>query len=154
MNAEELIRDSLQELGVQAAEQPITSSHIQTGIRYINRLMSGVDYLGLGFTEISSASDEINIPPYAEEWLVFKLAIRMAPQFPPTDQLQMIIMNERDAWTNLLSQHQDLPAARIGSTVPVGAGNYDSVWGSNFYPGDENCMLDESGNYILVESNN
>lgn len=153
MKAEELIRDSLQEIGVQAAEQPIRPDVMQTGIRYLNRLMYGVDYLGLGYTVVDSASDEVTIPPYAEEWAVFKLAIRLAPQFPPTDQLQAIMLNEREAWTNLLAQHQEAPVTKFTGTVPVGSGNQD-MWWPVFYPEDESNILTESGDNILLESDN
>lgn len=153
MKAEELIRDSLQEIGVQAAEQPITSDVMQTGIRYLNRLMYSVDYLGLGYTVVSSSSDEVTIPPYAEEWAVFKLATRLASQFPPTDQLQVVMMNERDAWANLLSQHQESPVTKFTGTVPVGSGNQD-MWDPVFYSEDESNILTESGDNILLESNN
>lgn len=152
MKAEDLIRDALQELGVQSAEQPISGDEMQTGIRYLNRLMNGVDYLGLGFTVVDSASDEITIPSYAQEWAVFKLATRLASQFPPTDQIQIITANEREAWTNLLSQHQVIPVMEYPDTLPIGSGNtcggvYDPV----FYPPNDADILTEDGDNILQE---
>lgn len=152
MKAEDLIRDALQELGAQSAEQPISGDEMATGIRYLNRLMRGVDYLGLGYTIVDSGSDEVTIPAYAEEWAVFKLATRLASQFPPTDQIQIIAANEREAWTNLLSQRQELPTTSYINTLPIGSGNtcggvYDPV----FYPPNDNDILTEDGDHILQE---
>lgn len=152
MKAEELIRDALQELGVQAAEQPIDGDEMQTGIRYLNRMMRGVDYLGLGFSIITSGSQEVTIPAYAEEWAVFKLATRLASQFPPTDQIMIIAENEREAWVNLLKQHQVLPTTQYSPTMPVGSGNNDGgVYDDVFYPANDADILTEDGDHILQE---
>jgi hypothetical protein len=151
MKAEELIRDALQELGQQAAEQPVQADEMQTGIRYLNRLMRGVDYLGLGFTVITSGSQEVSIPAYAEEWAVFKLAIRMASQFPPTDQIQIISANERQAWSNLLIQHLEIPQMRFDDRMPIGSGNEDGVYSDRFYPTNGSSILTEGGDHILLE---
>lgn len=155
MKAEDLIRDALQELGRQAAEQPVNPDDMATGIRYANRMFRGVDYLGLGFTVITSASQTVTIPPYSEEWAVFKLATRLAAQYPPTDQVQIIAANEREAWVNLLKQHQELPTTSFPCTLPVGSGNEGcGIYGNRFYPCDDNHILTEDGDHILQESGN
>jgi len=151
MTAEELIRDALQELGQQAAEQPVQADELQTGIRYLNRLMRGYDWLGLGYTVITSGSQSVTIPTYAEEWAVFKLALRLAPQFPPTDQLSVISANEKQAWTNLLQQHQTLPEMSFDDRMPIGSGNEDGSYSEKFYPPNENSILTEGGDNILLE---
>lgn len=152
MKAEELARDALQELGIQAAEQAIQADEMQTAIRYMNRLARGVDYLGLGWTTITSGSETITIPAYAEEWFVFKLALRMAAQFPPTDQIMIIDANEKEAWSNLLLQHQSVDEYSYPATLPTGSGNYDSgCYDTTFYPETEDNILQENGNNILTE---
>lgn len=152
MKAEELARDALQELGQQAAEQPVQPDEMQTAIRYMNRLARGVDYLGLGWTTITSGSQTVTIPAYAEEWFVFKLALRMAAQFPPTDQIMSIAANEREAWANLLLQHQSVDVYSYPATLPIGSGNYDNgCYGYTFYPETEDNILQENGNDILTE---
>lgn len=151
MIAEEAIRDALQELGQQAAEQPIQADEMQTGIRYLNRLMRGVDFLGLGYTVITSSSQEVTIPAYAEEWVVFKLALRMASQFPPTDQIQIIAANEKQAWSNLLIQHQTLPEMKYDDRMPIGSGNEDGSYSEKFYPPTDDSILTEGGDHILLE---
>lgn len=152
MKAEDLIRDALQELGRQAAEQPVSGDDMSTGIRYLNRLMRGVDYLGLGYTIITSGSQTVTIPAYAEEWAVFKLATRLSAQYPPTDQIPIIAANEREAWSNLLKQHQELPVMQYPGTLPVGSGNScGDSFDVRFYPEDENSILTEDGDHILLE---
>lgn len=152
MKAEDLVRDALQEIGRQAAEQPVSGDDMATGIRYANRMFRGVDYLGLGFTELTSSSQTVTIPPYAEEWSIFKLATRLASQYPPTDQIQIIAANEREAWTNLLKQHQELPEMVLPGTLPIGSGNEcDSVLSTRFYPEDDGSILTEDGDHILLE---
>jgi len=152
MKAEDLIRDALQEIGRQAAEQPVSGDDMATGIRYLNRMMLGVDYLGLGFTIITSGSQLVTIPTYAEEWATFKLATRLASQYPPTDQIQIIAENERQAWTNLLNQHQTLPVTSYSDTMPTGSGNTDGgVYDDIFYPAADPSILTEDGDHILLE---
>lgn len=152
MIAEELIRDSLQEIGQQAAEQPVQADELQTGIRYTNRIMRGVDYLGLGFTVLTSGSQEVTIPAYAEEWVVYKLAIRLAAQFPTTDQLPVIMQNEKEAWNNLLIQHITIPETSYPDTMPVGSGNQYSIYPDViFYPLPDDAILAEDGGNILLE---
>jgi hypothetical protein len=151
MTAEELIRDTLQEIGQQAAEQPVQPDEMQTGIRYLNRLMRGFEWLGLGYTVITSSSQTVTIPAYAEEWVVFKLALRLASQFPPTDQIQIIATNEKQAWTNLLQHHQALPEMSFDDRMPIGSGNEDGSYSEKFYPPNENSILTEGGDNILLE---
>lgn len=151
MKASEWIRDALQELGVAAAEQPITSDPFQTGVRYANRLMYSFDNLGLGYTVINSANDEVTIPPYAEEWAVTALAVRMSPQFGPAQSFMELKANERTAYLQML-KHIDLDiSACYPSILPVGSGNYCGNNGPTFYPANENVILDEQGNNILLE---
>lgn len=150
MNVEHWIRDALQELQVQAAEQPITNDQMATGIRYANRLMAGVDYLGLGYSVVSSSGDDVTIPPYAEEWAVSALAARMAPQFTPTETLVLVKQNEREAFRNLLLQHQELTPSSYPPTLPLGSGNHNCS-GARYYPGDGNSLTSETGQIIIAE---
>lgn len=151
MNVEELVRDSLQELGVQAAEQPITPDQIQTGIRYINRMMYGVDYLNLGFTTVNDASDEITVPPYCDEWMVKALAVRLSPQFGGTSMLPIIMQDRDQAYSNLLNQAVEVDPSCYPSRLPVGAGNNQDDTNIRFYPGRNRILEKEDGQDILTE---
>jgi hypothetical protein len=151
MKVEDLVRDSLQELGVQAAEQPITSDQIQTGIRYTNRMMTSLDYLNLGFTIVDDASDEITVPPFCDEWMVKALAVRLSPQFGGTSMLP-IIMEDRDtAYANMLMQLVEVDPSCYPSRLPVGAGNQQDDTNIRFYPGQNQVLEKEDGQDILTE---
>lgn len=154
MKAEELIRDALQELGVQAAEQPITPDQMQTGIRYTNDMMEEYDYLNLGYAIIDSASDEITVPNYARTWMKKQLAVALAPQFTATSMLPLISQQAERAMDNLLIQSVNIGQMTMPSTLPVGSGN--ELWREEsvtFYPGDEETINTENDQTILTEDN-
>ena len=153
MKAEIYVRDALQEIGQQAAEQPIKPDEMATGIRYMNRFMRSFAYLGLGYAIITSSSQEVTIPQYAEEWLMLGLAKRLMPSFPSVDDSTKADIREayNIAYNNLLLQNGQAPEMSFPSTLPVGSGNgdcYDEI----FYPEDANNILQEDRNNILLES--
>ena len=152
MKAEDWIRDAYQELGVLASEQPITAAMTQTAIRYGNRFMQSYDYLGLGYSVIDSVSDEVTIPPYAEEWAVAALAARLAPQFGSFEGLMDIKLAADVAYTNML-KHITLDVSQTPpSYLPMGSGNQDLGCGSVFYPGAADGLeLTEDGGYTELE---
>lgn len=150
MKASEWIRDSLQELGMLAAEQPVTADQFKTGIRYANRLMASYDSLGLGYTVIANANDEITIPPFAEEWAVYALALRMAGQYGPNENLGTVAANERTAYKQLLKHIDTDISCDYPSTLPVGSGN-ECHYGPRFFPGNEDNLTTEQGDYLIAE---
>lgn len=154
MKAEELIRDALQELGVQAAEQPITPDQIQTGIRYTNDMMEEYDYLNLGYSIIDSASDDITVPGFARTWMKKQLALHLAPQFTATSMVPMISQQASRALDNLLMQSLEIGEMSMPATLPVGSGN--ELWnddGLTFYPEGPETIETEDGQNILTEDN-
>ncbi len=151
MNAEEWIRDALQEIGQQAAEQPLSPDQTQTGIRYANRLMRAKAPLGLGYTVIDSGSDEITIPAYAEEWAVKALAVRLASQFASYEGLAELKMDEMEAFKDVLRNQPIDISMSMPEGVPVGSGNQQFCT-PTFYPADPNLELTETGDYVEVES--
>lgn len=152
MKAEDAVRDALQEIGQQAAEQPVKADEMATGIRYLNRIMSSYAKLGLGYTYITSSSQVVTIPTWAEWWTVLKLAKALIPQFPSVDDSTKVTLeqNLKEAWKNLLDNQQELPVTTFPYTLPVGSGN-ESVWGPIFYPVDDDNILQENGDNILLE---
>ena len=153
MKAEVLVRDALQEIGQQAAEQPVKPDEMATGIRYANRIASSYSDLGLGWTTITSASQEVTIPNWAEWWFVLRLAKALMPQFPSVDDSTKITLDQnlKEAWQNLLDNQQDIPETTYPYTLPRGSGN-EWVWNSRFYPVDDNNILQENGDNILLEN--
>lgn len=153
MKAEVLIRDALTEIGQQSPLQSLKAEDSATGIRYLNRLMSSYAKLGLGYTIVSSASDEVTIPTWAEWWAVLLLAKALIPQYPSVSDSDKftIEQNLKDAYRNLLSNQQELPTTSYPYTLPIGSGN-ECVYGNRFYPEDDNNILQENGDNILLES--
>lgn len=154
MKADEWVRDAYQELGQLASEQPLTDNMTQTAIRYANRLMSSYDYLGLGYTTIDSTSDDVTIPPYAEEWAVAALAVRLSPQFGNFEGLNDLKMAADTAYRNM-QKHITLDIEMTPpSYLPMGSGIQDLDYGVGavFYPGAaDDLELTEDGGYTELE---
>jgi hypothetical protein len=153
MKAEVLIRDALTEIGQQSPLQSVRAEDMATGIRYLNRLMSSKAKLGLGYTIVTSSSDEITIPTWSESWAVLLLAKALIPQYPSVSDSDKITLDQnlREAYDDMLSNQQTLPTTSYPYTLPVGSGN-QGVYSERFYPADENNILQENGDNILLEN--
>lgn len=152
MNAETAVRDALQEIGQQAAEQPVKPDEMSTGIRYLNRLMQSYSRLGLGYTFITSSSQEVTVPIWAEWWTVLILAKALMPQFPSVDDSTKITLDQnlKTAWKNLLDNQQELPTTQNPHALPIGSGN-ECIYGNRFYCNDNDSILQENSDNILLE---
>jgi hypothetical protein len=152
--ASSVITDALQEILVQASEQPIESSEMKTGIRYLNRMMASLDANGisLGYTVVSNPSDTITVPDGAIEGIVYNLAIRLAQQFdePISPTLAASARTGLSAMRKITVV--PLPTAYPG-TLPVGSGNEgDGTHVDHFYPTTPDSVLTEDNGNILLES--
>lgn len=119
--ASELIRDALQEITVQAAEQPLDGDDTQTALRYLNRLIASWP-VDLEYTEITSPNEEVTVPGYALRAIVLGLAVELAPQYdiPITPALSA---NATSAYLNMLSRAQEIEPASYTDNLPLGSGN-------------------------------
>ncbi len=153
MKAEVYVRDALQEIGQQAAEQAVEPDEMATAIRYFNRLMLGYAWLGLGYTIISSSSDEVTIPTFAQEWAVYALAKRLSVQFPSMTDSDKITLgdNLKEAWNNMMLQINPSTEQSYPYILPVGSGNENRLFIDRFYPEDADNILQEDGDNILLE---
>jgi len=151
MKASEWIRDSLQELGMLAAEQPVTPDQFQTGIRYANRLMASYDTLGLGYTIIDSANDDVTIPPFADEWAVKALAVRMSTQYGPNETIGLLKDDERVAYRQMLKHIDADISCDYPSILPLGSGNDCYLSGQRFFPDRGDRITSEQGDYLITE---
>jgi hypothetical protein len=151
MKANELIRDSLQELGQLAAEQPITADQYATGIRYANRMFRKYAYLGLGFTILTNANETVTIPGYAEEWAVKQLGVTMASQYGVFDGLMDLKQDSRTAYNDMLRNIDFDYSNQMPSGLPVGLSVEENHCRDPFYPPDDDLILNESGGYIGLE---
>ena len=117
-----IITDALQEILVQASEQPVEASEMQSGIRYLNRMMSEWDALGypLGFTVITNPSDLVTIPDGAINAVVLNLAIKLAQQYDEPIS-QSLAMAARDGMQAVQNLSVEAEPTLYPSTLPVGS---------------------------------
>lgn len=122
--AQSVIKDALQEILVQASEQPIEADEFQSGIRYLNRMMATLPYNKLGYVNVVNPSDVVTIDDSAIDGVIFGLALRLAPQYDiqPSPDLRT---NARDALRTLRKLTADNKPTQMPSTMPIGSGNED-----------------------------
>lgn len=152
--AQEVINDALQAIVVQASEQPIQTVDFQTARRYLNRMMSTVPFVGLGFTTVTDPSDLITIPDAALEGVIFNLAVKLLATYdmPLTAELNQ---NARDGLKEIRRLTIKVLPTSMPCTLPIGSGNeYDGLYGDqHFYACPDDEVLTEQGGSILLESN-
>jgi len=152
--ANTIIKDALQEILVQASEQPIEAVDFQTAKRYLNRMMTSFAASGinLGFTIIVEPTDLVTVPDGALEGIVFNLAKRLLATYdmPLTAELALSAKEGKKAMRKLAITIQP---TQHPSTLPIGSGNEGdySYRSTHFYPGIEDGVLNEQDGKILLE---
>tara|TARA_R110002096_G_scaffold322546_1_gene516626 strand:- start:305 stop:775 length:471 start_codon:yes stop_codon:yes gene_type:complete len=151
--AQQVINDALQEILVQASEQPIQPVDFQTARRYLNRMMVTVPFVGLGYTAITEPSELVTIPDAALEGVIFNLAVRLLSSYdmPLTVELNASAKNGLKEIRRLTVKV--LPTAHP-CTLPIGSGNEEENTFNNqhFYACPDDEVLTEQGGSILLES--
>lgn len=155
--ASSVIKDILQEVQVQASEQPIQATDSTTVIRYMNRFMASLSVKGvsLGYTKINNPSEPITIPDGALEGLIFNVAKRILNSYdiPLGAELQDSATEGLDAMFTL---GVSIRPTQLPSTLPIGSGNEDNVTfgDQHFYPrADEENVATEDNKVIGLEQN-
>jgi hypothetical protein len=135
--ASTVIRDALQEILVQASEQPITASEGQDAMRLLNRMMAAwkSDGLDLSYTDVDSLNDAITVADGAIDAIVLNLAIKLAPQYDrPVSQT--LYTNAKNAMNAVRKIAVTITETEFPSTLPYGSGNESLGYNySNFYAG-------------------
>jgi P22 tail accessory factor len=132
----EVVRDALQEIIVQASEQPLRPTESATAIRYLNRLVTSWPF-ELGYIPVVATSDTLCIPRYAQRCIVLNLAMELAPQFGQMVS-QDLRINASNAYSDLLSRKSKITTARIPAGVPMGSGNRATGYtAATFFSGEE-----------------
>ncbi len=151
--AQSLISDALQEILVQTSEQPLQTVDFQIGRRYLNRMMNGTPFVGLGYTTVTLPSDPITIPDAASEGVLFNLAKRLLTAYdqPLTASLQE---SAEAGIKNIRRITVRISPTEMPCTMPLGSGNdYDNTNNiTNFYPCRDDEIINETGGSILQES--
>lgn len=150
--AGDVIKSALQEILKQASEAPLEPDEQRDAILYMNRFMTQIAAQGiaLGYTIVTSTTDEITIPDGAINGLVFNLAIRLAPQFGKIVD-QTLRDNARDGIDAM--RHIAVKKGRtfFPSTLPRGSGNEDTHTDRHFYREQGGHILTEQNGPILLE---
>lgn len=122
--ASTVIRDALQEILVQASEQPIEASEAQDAMRLLNRMMAAWEAEGidLSYTPVDSLNDAITVVDGAIDGIVLNLAVKLAPQYdrPVSMDLRLNARAAKDAINHIAVTLLDTP---YPSTLPMGSGN-------------------------------
>jgi len=149
--AEAVVKDILQEILVQASEQPVKAVDFQFVVRYMNRYMNRLAVtVPLGYTEVSSPTDLITIPDGAVEGLIFNVAMRVAPSYDVTVTPSMY-ENAKEGLEAMRKLARNTAATKHTSTLPIGSGNQSCGDDQRFYAGEDTTVLTETNGNILLE---
>jgi len=142
--AGDLIKDALTELTVQANEQTVPAVDLNTGVRYLNRMMAAWDakQIKIGYTKVDSPNDLLTVPEGAIEGMVFNLALRLAAQYD-MQITPSLAESAREGMETIRIIGVKTGKANFPSTLPIGSGNEDA---SGIYPDQrffDGCCEDE-----------
>ena len=151
--AQSIINDALQEILVQASEQPIQPVDFQTARRYLNRMMAITPFTGLGYTVVTLPSDIVTIPDAAIEGVIFNLAKRLLTTYdmPLTAELAR---SASDGLQEIRRITVTVQPTAFPCTLPIGSGNEQENTFNNqhFYACPDDELLTERDGAILLES--
>lgn len=150
--ADVVIKDILQEVLIQANEQPIEAVDFQFAVRYMNRYMAQLAITTpLGYTKVTKPTDLITIADGAINGLIFNVALRIVTSYD-IQPGQMLLMNAKDGLETMRKISRNKVSAKHPSTLPIGSGNECYRNQSRFYGGEEDSILTEQNGTILLES--
>ena len=146
-----VIKDILQEIQVQASEQPIQAADASTVIRYMNRFMASlaVGGVALGYTKVSTITDQITIPDGALDGLIFGVAKRLLNQYdiPLSAELQL---SAKEGLHAMYQLGVTTGPTQHAPTMPIGSGNEGWGWSNgsdtHFYGGDTGEIIGTEDN--------
>lgn len=154
--AASVISDALEDILVQAAEQPLLAADFQKGRRTLNRMMDefAAQGLNLGYTKVTQPTDLVTVPDGAISGIIANLAKKLLPAYdmPVTTEL---MLNAKDGLTAIRNLAVTIEPSSLPCTLPIGSGNeYDNAYNtSHFYNCPEDDILTEQEGSILLESN-
>lgn len=153
--AAELVRDTLQIIGVQAAEQPIQPNEFTDTVTSLNDLMAELegDGISLGYTVVTTPSDIITVQDAAIGPIKKILAVDIAPEydFEPS----ITLLRSADKGLKLLYKLSvTLAPVILTNTLPIGSGNeWPTRTNRHFFPDSSQNILDEFNGNIILEDN-
>lgn len=134
--AADIVRSALLELEAVEAESSIESSEMQTGIKYLNRMMDAftAEGINLGFTRINNEADYVTIPGAAVEAVVSNLALKLGKQFGGASQ--EVYLAAREGKKTLYRLTVNIVPMSQPSTLPRGIAQSSGqgMYVDPFYP--------------------
>lgn len=152
--AGDIIKDALTEITVLGAEAPVEASDMQTGIRYLNRMMAALDADGidLGYTVVSDMGDNVTIPVGGYEAIVPMLAARLWTQYGDgAPAPQSLFVRAAMGKETLRALTFTIGASEFPPTLPIGSGNREYPNQTKYYPDLQDDILAESSGSIGLE---
>ena len=130
--AQDIITGALRRAKIVSAEIPIEASDLANGLEDLNDWASllEVSTIALGFTQVSNATDEVNIPLEAVGMYKCNLAVYMSAQYGlPTDALLLNDANE--TMKQVLIAFAPTLDVDFPDTLPLGSGNQNQLTNNN-----------------------
>jgi hypothetical protein len=131
--ATELVTAALGKILVRSADSPLEADELQDGIADLNRMMASWDITVLTYTVVTSGSDDLTVPAYAEDAMVFGLALRSASDYGVVLSAAFA-ESARESKANMLRKAVTIGRAKFPSTLPRGSGNTNHFLDYEFYP--------------------
>lgn len=151
--AQVLINDALQELIVQAIEQPIEQVDFNIAKRYMNRMMAelAADGVTLGYTQIVNPADLVTIPDGAVNGLIYNLALHLATTYDVavSPELAVKAADGKRIMTKIAVQPSP---SNYPDSLPIGSGNTgENERDYTFYSEQPDTIDTENGGVIGLE---
>lgn len=150
--ARTVVNDILQEILLQANEQPIEAVDAQFVVRYMNRYMAEISArgVGLGYTDVTTLDDNITVPAGATNGIVYNVAIEILNSYDMEVGPSLVAKADR-SYNTMQKIARNKVRTRHPSTLPIGSGNECFDTHQHFYEGDESTIQGEINGSILVE---
>ncbi len=149
--AQTVVNDILQEILLQANEQPIEAVDFQFVVRYMNRYMAQLAIRApIGYTKIENPDDYLTVPDGALEGVIFNVALKILNSYD-IDVGPTLYENAREGLDTIYRISMAPVVVRHPSTLPIGSGNECGVYSDHFYPSQGNPLLDEQNGNIQLE---
>jgi hypothetical protein len=131
--ATQLVTAALGKLLVRSADVPLEPDELQDGIAGLNRMMAGWNLAALTYTVVTSGSQVLSVPAYAEDSMVFGLAKRLASEYGVTWSV-VLQLAEQAAMKDMRRQAITIGRSPMPRTLPRGSGNTQGYFHRDFYP--------------------
>jgi len=133
--AQVLIDGAFEEIGVKAAESPLTDAMAQKGLRKLNNILNEWNATGIlvGIEPVYDLSTDLLEPDYATGAIEAQVGVRLAGQFGQQVS-QSLAVQATAGYNTLIATAPPLKVA-YPSTLPKGSGNrryYENYY--DFFP--------------------